>query len=180
MNTRFTAVFSMPLEAAALIACTASKPSMYILTRPEGRVKSAVFTKDRANLSVEQVLTSVREFTAGRLICVLGCPQDTQQTVLAQLGGVAEQLADQIILTTDARSGENGMEAVDGVRSGMGGWRRQCAVEPERRRAIGRALDQAGPGDVIVLTGQSDEREFVHNYVGNRHIRRETRSLTGK
>lgn len=155
---------------------------------PKGRLEvlnvPAAYTvvQDRANTSraLEQVLTSVREFTAGRLICVLGCPQDTQQTVLTQLGGVAEQLADQIILTTDTRPGENGMEAVAGVRSGMGGWRRQCAIEPDRRRAIGRALDQAGPGDVIVLTGQPDEREFVRNYVGNRHVRRETRSLIGK
>jgi len=155
---------------------------------PKGRLEvlnvPAAYTvvQDRANTSraLEQLLTSVREFTAGRLICVLGCPQNTQQTVLTQLGGVVEQLADRIILTTDAKSGENGMEAVAGVRSGMGGWRRQCTVEPDRRRAIGRALDQAGPGDVIVLTGQSDEREFVRNYVGNRHIRRETRSLAGK
>ena len=154
---------------------------------PKGRLEvldvPAAYTvvQDRADNSraLEQLLTSVREFTAGCLICVLGCPQDTQ-TVLTQLGGVAEQLADRIILTTDGRPGEDGMEAVASVRSGMGGWRRQCAVEPDRRKAIGRALDQAGPGDVIVLTGQSDEREFVHNYVGNRHVRRAARTLTGK
>lgn len=155
---------------------------------PKGRLEvlnvPAAYTvvQDRANTSraLEQLLTSVREFTAGRLICVLGCPRDTKQTMLTQLGSVVEQLADRIILTADAEPGEDCMEAVACVRSGMGAWRRQCAVELDRRRAIGWALDQAGPGDVIVLTGQPDEREFVQNYVGTRHVRRETGALTGE
>lgn len=155
---------------------------------PQGRLEvlnvPAAYTvvQDRANTSraLEQLLTCVREFTAGRLICVLGCPRDVQQAGLTQMGGVAEQLADRIILTADTQPGEGCMAAIGGVRSGMGGWRRPCTVEPDRRRAIGRALDQAGPGDVIVLTGQPDEREFVQNYVGNRHVRREKGFLTGR
>ncbi len=154
---------------------------------PRGRLEvlnvPAAYTvvQDRASTSraLEQLLTCVREFTAGRLICVLGCPRNVQRAGLTQIGGVAEQLADRIILTADTQLGEDCMTAIGGVRSGMGGWRRPCTVEPDRRRAIGRALDQAGPGDVIVLTGQPDEREFVQNYVGNRHVRRGKGALTG-
>lgn len=161
---------------------------------PQGRLEvlnvSAAYTVvlDRADTpqALEQLLTCVREFTAGRLICVLGCPDCGSTAVCVQLGQVAEQLADGIILTGEELSERDNMRAICDVRSGMGVWQRPCAVEPCRREAIARALMQAGPGDVIVLTGntkqkeqESDEREFVRACVRRRHIRREKRTLTG-
>lgn len=161
---------------------------------PQGRLEvlsvSAAYTVvlDRADTpqALEQLLTCVREFTAGRLICVLGCPDCGSAAVCAQLGQVAEQLADGIILTGEELSQRNNMRAIRDVRSGMGGWQRPCAVEPCRREAIARALMQAGPGDVIVLTGHTkqkeqepDERDYVRACVHRRHIRQEKRTLTG-
>lgn len=154
---------------------------------PKGRLEvlnvPAAYTvvQDRANTAraLEQLLTSVREFTAGQLICVLGCPAGRQKSGLSQLGGVAEQLADRIILTGDARTDEGCADAIAGVCAGMGGWGGLCTVEPDGCRAIAGALDRAGPGDVIVLAGQPDQREFVCDYVENRRVRREKGTLAG-
>lgn len=153
---------------------------------PRGRLEvlsvPAAYTVvlDRADTpsALEQLLTCVREFTAGRLICVLGCPGQRSGTELSRLGGAAEQLADKIILTGD------GPAAIAGARAGMGGWQRPCAVEPDRQRAIARALEEAEPGDVIAVTGHTDapgrdERAFVRSYVRRRQIRREKGVMTG-
>ena len=134
--------------------------------------------------ALERLLTCAREFTAGQLICVLGCPAHGDPARCAQLGAVAEQLADRIVLTSDAPSGQEKMSAIRDVCSGMGGWQRSCTVEPCRQQAIAAALEQAGPGDVIVLTGQEerqapDEREFVRKCVGQRHVRRNRQAVPG-
>lgn len=139
---------------------------------------------DRADTpgALEQLLTCAREFTAGQLICVLGCPEQADRALRIQLGGVAEQLADRIVLTGDTRGGQENISAIRDAHSGMGGWQRPCTAEPCRSRAIAYALEQAGPGDVIVLTGRGqipDEREFVRKCVHHRHVRREKQVLTG-
>ena len=141
---------------------------------------------DRAPQALEQLLTCAREFTAGQLICVLSCPEQGGAELCAQLGGVAEQLADRIILTGSEQLGQDCAGAIRRVRSGMGGWQRPCREESCRRRAITYALEKAGAGDVIVLTGQEpqqdyapDEREFVHAFVCRRHGRRGKGALTG-
>lgn len=135
---------------------------------------------DRAQTpqSLEKLLTSAREFTAGRLVCVLGCPDQGSAGSHAQLGSVAEQLSDRVILTVS-----DGSDVTEQVRSGMGAWQRPCMVEPDRRKAVGYALEQAGPGDVVVLAGvprdearQADEREFIRNCVCGRSVCAEKRT----
>ena len=131
--------------------------------------------------SLERSLTSVREFTAGRLTCVLGCPEQGEQETLRQLGGVAEQLADRVILTGTDCQRQTAMRSIEDVMSGMGGWHRPCTVEPDRERAICSALERADPGDVILVTGagvhqgpdSSDERELIHSYIRRQHACRE-------
>lgn len=153
---------------------------------PGGRLEvlnvSAAYTVvlDEADTpqALEQMLTCVREFTAGQLICVLGCPGHNGPDVRAQLGGVAEQLADRIILTGASLPGQDDMRAISDTRAGMGAWQRPCTVEPCRQQAIACALEQAGPGDVIALAGHlgqgeqaPDERAFVRDCIHRRHIR---------
>lgn len=135
---------------------------------------------DRAQTpqNLEMLLTSAREFTAGQLVCVLGCPEHGSAVFHAQLGSVAEQLSDRVILTVS-----DGPAVTEHVRSGMGAWKRPCMVEPDRRKAVRYALEQAGPGDVVVLAGvprdevrQADEREFIRSCVSRRSICTEKRT----
>lgn len=107
---------------------------------------------DRAETvpEVERLLTCAREFTAGRLICLLSCPSRADGQTLGRLGGVAEQLADEVILTGDGAATDTVLTVMGRVRQGMTGVAGQM---PERDEAIDRALHSAGAGDVIVLAG---------------------------
>lgn len=138
---------------------------------PKGRLEvldvptAYTVVQDRAGNAreLEKLLVSVREFTAGQLICVLDGHGGGRQASLT-----AGQLADRVILTADVPTGEDA-----GILDGP------CTVEPDRHTAVAGALDRAGPGDVIVLAGQQDERDFVRAYVENRHARRKKGALTG-
>lgn len=130
---------------------------------------SAAYTvvQDRADTprELERLLVAVREFAAGQLICVLNCPERRTESELCRLGTVAEQLADRIVLTAREQTDMNA------VRVGMGGWARPCSEIADHQNAAAAALELAGPGDVIVLAGQPDLRDFVCAYVENRAMR---------
>ena len=156
---------------------------------PRGRLEvlsvpaayTVVLDRAQSPQSLEKLLTSAREFTAGRLVCVLGCAGREPAGCHAQLGSVAEQLSDRVILTVG-----DGPDMTEHVRSGMGAWCRPCTIEPDRRKAVRYALEQAGPGDVVVLAGvprdegrQADEREFIRSCVCRRSLYTEKKTPVG-
>ena len=138
---------------------------------------SAAYTVvlDRADTpgALERLLTCARDFTAGQLICVLASPDGAPAELRRGLGGVAEQLADRLILTGGGNQESGSMESIGEVLSGTGEWGRPCTVEPNRQRAIRIALKQAGTGDVVVIAGgpddkkdeAGDEREFIRGCI---------------
>ena len=111
---------------------------------------SVVLDRAQTVPEVERLLTCAREFTAARLICLLSCPSRADGQTLARLGGVAEQLAAEVILTSDGAAPDTALTTMGRVRQGMTGMAGQM---PDRDQAIDRALHAAGAGDVIVLAG---------------------------
>jgi UDP-N-acetylmuramoyl-L-alanyl-D-glutamate--2,6-diaminopimelate ligase len=72
------------------------------------------------------------------------------------MGEVASRLADQVVLTSDNPRDEDPSAIIEAVLSGVHD-RSAVLVEPDRRVAIGAALDRAGDGDVIVIAGKGHE-----------------------
>jgi UDP-N-acetylmuramoyl-L-alanyl-D-glutamate--2,6-diaminopimelate ligase len=58
------------------------------------------------------------------------------------------------IVTDDNPRGENGDAIVAQIRAGM---RRPATVERDRAAAIGMAIAQAGPDDVVLVAGKGHE-----------------------
>jgi UDP-N-acetylmuramoyl-L-alanyl-D-glutamate--2,6-diaminopimelate ligase len=71
------------------------------------------------------------------------------------MGRVASELADVAIVTSDNPRSEEPDAIIDEVVAGA---RVNVVVEPDRRRAIERALDDARPGDVVVIAGKGHEQ----------------------
>lgn len=130
--------------------------------------------------ALERALTAVRPFTRGRLIAVFGCGGDRDRGKRPEMGKVAERLADHVIVTSDNPRTEDPEKILDDIEAGMTGTNHE-RVE-DRRGAIARALDHAGPDDVVVLAGKGhetyqirgtaklrfDEREIVADLLGAR------------
>jgi UDP-N-acetylmuramoyl-L-alanyl-D-glutamate--2,6-diaminopimelate ligase len=115
---------------------------------------------------LEQVLGAVRETADGRVIVVFGAGGDRDLEKRPAMGEVATRLADVAVLTSDNPRSEDPAIIIEDVRAGV---RRSevLRVEPDRRAAIALALDQAGPGDVVVLAGKGHEttQQFAEDVV---------------
>lgn len=141
-------------EAMGRALRCASGPVGRMEVLPISAACSVVLDKAGTVSEVERLLTCAREFTAARLICLLSCPSRADGQMLAQLGGVAEQLADEVILTGDGGADDTVLNAIGQARKGIHGAAGQL---PDREQAIDRALCAASAGDVIVLAGTRAE-----------------------
>lgn len=107
--------------------------------------------------ALENILTTARDFTAGRLICLFGCGGDRDKTKRPIMGAVVGELADVAVVTSDNPRTEDPQDIIDDILAGMVGAEAALHVEPDRRAAIAWALEQGRPGDVIVLAGKGHE-----------------------
>ena len=106
--------------------------------------------------ALEQALSAVRAHCAGRLLCVFGCGGERDVGKRPLMGAIAERLADVVIVTDDNPRGENGDAIVQAILAGM--QRPQTAsVQRDRAVAIGQAVAQARPGDVVLIAGKGHE-----------------------
>ncbi|MEO5590512.1 MAG: UDP-N-acetylmuramoyl-L-alanyl-D-glutamate--2,6-diaminopimelate ligase [Gemmatimonadaceae bacterium] len=105
--------------------------------------------------ALERALAAVRPFTEGRLILVFGCGGDRDRGKRAEMGMAAEQGADVIFITNDNPRTEDPDQILDDIETGMSAGRHTRVLK--RREAIGDALAQAAPGDVVLLAGKGHE-----------------------
>lgn len=105
---------------------------------------------------LEQALSSLRQHTAGRLLCVFGCGGDRDRGKRPQMAAIAGRLADQVIVTDDNPRSEDGEAIVADI---LAGFAPGAAVEVERDRAaaIRAAIRAAGPADTVLVAGKGHE-----------------------
>lgn len=107
--------------------------------------------------ALENILTTVRDFTSGRVICLFGCGGDRDRTKRPMMGAVASLLSDFAVVTSDNPRTENPHAIIADIRAGMKPEGAPYVVVPDRRAAIRYALAGAKAGDVVVLAGKGHE-----------------------
>ncbi len=102
-------------------------------------------------------LGSARRLAGGnRVLCVFGCGGDRDRGKRPLMGRVASSGADVAVITSDNPRHEDPDAIIDEVRGGVVDEER-VIVEPDRARAIGRAVGLARPGDVVLVAGKGHE-----------------------
>jgi UDP-N-acetylmuramoyl-L-alanyl-D-glutamate--2,6-diaminopimelate ligase len=104
--------------------------------------------------ALEQVLATLREHTAGKLICVFGCGGNRDRGKRPLMGAIAERLADTVMLTDDNPRHEAPQTILDDIRAGMN---TAPSVIRDRRTAIAAAIAAAGPDDIVLVAGKGHE-----------------------
>ena len=115
--------------------------------------------------ALENVLRAARELAAGNhVICVVGAGGDRDRGKRALMGRLASELADVAIITSDNPRSEDPEEIAAEIVSGAVG---EVEIELDRAAAIGRAIELARPGDVVVIAGKGAEQgqEFADRTV---------------
>jgi UDP-N-acetylmuramoyl-L-alanyl-D-glutamate--2,6-diaminopimelate ligase len=106
--------------------------------------------------ALETVLLAARDLAgANRVICVVGAGGDRDRGKRPVMGRLASQLADMAIVTSDNPRSEDPAEIAAEIVSGADG---DVEVELDRAAAIVRAVEEARPGDVVVIAGKGAEQ----------------------
>jgi UDP-N-acetylmuramoyl-L-alanyl-D-glutamate--2,6-diaminopimelate ligase len=103
-----------------------------------------------------KALAALRLHCKGRLWCVFGCGGDRDRGKRPEMGRVAEQLADELVITDDNPRSEDGVAIVTDILAGLADPAR-ARVERDRAAAVGLALAGARPGDVVLVAGKGHE-----------------------
>jgi UDP-N-acetylmuramoyl-L-alanyl-D-glutamate--2,6-diaminopimelate ligase len=111
---------------------------------------------------LEVVLAEARQLRpgpTGRVISVFGCGGNRDRAKRPVMGAVAAAASDLAFLTSDNPRDEDPELIIEEVLTGVPGGRENpsVVVEADRRVAIRRALDDAEPGDVVVIAGKGHE-----------------------
>lgn len=108
------------------------------------------------------LLETVRELAPSRLITVFGCGGDRDKSKRPLMGAVAARLSDAVVLTNDNPRSEPPESILEEIQRGLNGGRAtERLVIPDRRDAIARAFEMAGPGDAVVIAGKGHETQQV-------------------
>ncbi len=102
------------------------------------------------------VLGTLREITAGRLVVVFGCGGNRDKGKRPLMGKVAAKLADYSIITNDNPRNEIPEDIAAGIAAGFDSGRKYEIVL-DRKAAIARGLELIGKKDVLLVAGKGHE-----------------------
>lgn len=107
---------------------------------------------------LENVLKAARALVPedGKLIAVFGCGGDRDSSKRPQMGEIAENLADEVVVTSDNPRSEDPQQIIADILTGIKRLK-GVTVEVDRARAIESAVLAASPKDVIVVAGKGHE-----------------------
>jgi UDP-N-acetylmuramoyl-L-alanyl-D-glutamate--2,6-diaminopimelate ligase len=92
------------------------------------------------------------------VIAVFGCGGDRDREKRPEMGAVAAELADHVVVTSDNPRSEDPAEIINAIIQGVpGDYRERVVTEPDRRRAFAAAFQVARAGDVVVIAGKGHE-----------------------
>jgi UDP-N-acetylmuramoyl-L-alanyl-D-glutamate--2,6-diaminopimelate ligase len=129
-----------------------------------------------------------REFVSrgggtARVITVFGSGGDRDRAKRPLMGEAAGRGSDFVVLTSDNPRSEDPRAIINDALVGLQKTSVKYSVEVDRRKAIGIALGEARPGDIVLLAGKGHEkvqvtREGSHPF-DDAEVARETLRATG-
>jgi UDP-N-acetylmuramoyl-L-alanyl-D-glutamate--2,6-diaminopimelate ligase len=104
-----------------------------------------------------------RDFVAraglkGKVITLVGCGGDRDRAKRPLMGEAAGKGSDFVVLTSDNPRSEDPLAIMNDALVGIQKSGAKYAMEPDRRKAIGFALQLATPGDIVLLAGKGHEK----------------------
>jgi UDP-N-acetylmuramoyl-L-alanyl-D-glutamate--2,6-diaminopimelate ligase len=106
--------------------------------------------------ALENVLRAARDLADGnRVIVVVGAGGDRDRGKRPLMGRIASELADVAIVTSDNPRSEDPQAIIAEIVAGTTG---PVEVEADRAAAIGRAIELARSGDVVLIAGKGAEQ----------------------
>ena len=107
--------------------------------------------------SLEAILSSIKKYVKGRIICVFGCGGNRDKEKRSMMGEISGRLADFTVITTDNPRNEDPSiimkEIEDGVKKTKGLYK----IIENRKDAIAFAMRIAWKNDLVLIAGKGHE-----------------------
>ncbi len=135
------------------------------ITKAKGRVEPINISNDfillidyaHNALSMESILSTIIEYKPKRVVCVFGAGGNRPKSRRYEVGEVCGKLADLSIITSDNNRYESIFDIIDDIKIGISKTNGKYIEIPDRKNAIKFSIQNAQPGDIIVLAGKGHE-----------------------
>lgn len=108
-------------------------------------------------MALESILSTLREYEPGRLICLFGCGGNRSRDRRFEMGEVSGRLADFTIITSDNPRFEEPLDIIEDIKTGISKTTGKYIAIPDRKEAIRYAIENGQRGDIIILAGKGHE-----------------------
>jgi UDP-N-acetylmuramoyl-L-alanyl-D-glutamate--2,6-diaminopimelate ligase len=111
--------------------------------------------------ALRNLIALAREFVKpvqGRVITLFGCGGDRDRTKRPLMGRVAGEGSEFVVLTSDNPRSEEPDAILRDVLPGLAATGVEFVAEADRTKAIQLAIEQARPGDIVLLAGKGHEK----------------------
>lgn len=115
---------------------------------------------------LENALSTISEFAEGQIFSVFGCGGDRDRAKRPMMGEIAARYSDFVFVTSDNPRSESPEAILDDIEPGLldaGLTADQYEKISDREEAIRRAIQKAGPKDVILIAGKGHETYQIIN-----------------
>ena len=147
--------FGMTESCEALRASHGVKGRAEIV--PTGRDFTVIIDYAHTPDALENIIKTVKGFAKGRVVTLFGCGGDRDRTKRPIMGEIAVRLSDHVIVTSDNPRTEVPGDIIRDILKGVEGTSTPYTVIENRREAIGWAIKNAEPDDVVILAGKGHE-----------------------
>lgn len=126
---------------------------------------------------LENIIRALRTTTAGRLVTLFGCGGDRDKTKRPQMGKIAADFSDYVIVTSDNPRTEKPGEIIKDIVAGMQDSITPYIIIENRIKAIEYAIMNAQPKDTILLAGKGHE---TYQILGHQTIHLDEREVVAE
>ncbi|MCK5074778.1 MAG: UDP-N-acetylmuramoyl-L-alanyl-D-glutamate--2,6-diaminopimelate ligase, partial [Calditrichia bacterium] len=106
--------------------------------------------------ALKNICGTLSKLTTNRLLIVFGAGGDRDKEKRPLMGEITQNYGDIIFVTSDNPRNEEPLTIIKDIMDGIED-KAKVIVEIDRRKAIHRALDMAGKGDVVLIAGKGHE-----------------------
>ena len=108
--------------------------------------------------ALRNLIATSRELgPSSRIITVFGAGGERDRTKRPLMGEAAGSLSDVVVLTSDNPRGEDPLRIINDVVVGLQRVNANYRIEPDREQALAAAIEEARPGDIVLLAGKGHE-----------------------
>ena len=108
-------------------------------------------------MSLKSLLTTLREYNPTRLVSLFGCGGNRSKLRRFEMGEVSGNFADFTVITSDNPRFEEPEDIIEDIKTGIKKTNGSYVAICDRKEAIAYAIDQARPGDIIIIAGKGHE-----------------------